>query len=258
MTAGNFNRSIAEILKWEGGYVDHPKDPGGATNLGITIGTLSRFRGRKATKADVAALSRTEAIRIYRRFYADPVHFDELPAGLDHVTLDPTINSGETRGVRWLQQALGLGPADCDGRMGPKTIAVTETADPRRVIPEACRRRMGFLRGLRTWTTFGKGWSRRVAACEAFAMMLAAEAAGRGVKQAMQAGADGADAQARKDARGATVTATGGTGGALLPDMSEWAMGALVVAVIVALVVLIGRRRHEKTRAAAYRALMES
>lgn len=251
----NFTRCMIEILRHEGGYVDHPRDPGGATNMGITHRTLSKARGRTVTKADVKALSRSEAIDIYRRFYAAPIRFDDLPAGLDHVTLDPTINSGAGRGVRWLQIAIGLTGRDLDGAMGPKTLAAAKAANPIPAIEAACRARMGFLRGLRTWGTFGKGWSRRVAEVEAFATALAVEAARQPVGRVSAARAEDADRKAKTEVTRGVGTAVGGGGGMSLADLPDWGLIAVGAALLVVLVMIWGQRRHEQNRAAAFRAI---
>ncbi|MGY6695370.1 MAG: putative peptidoglycan-binding domain-containing protein [Roseinatronobacter sp.] len=76
----------------------------------------------------------------------------------------------------WMQQALG--GVSVDGRVGPQTLAATTDAAPVPVIQKACKARMGFLRGLRTWHTFGRGWSRRVASVEAVSVRMAVEMAG--------------------------------------------------------------------------------
>lgn len=253
----NFNRCMTEILKHEGGYVDHPRDPGGATNMGITHLTLSKARGRKVTKADVKALSRKEAIDIYRRFYADPIRFNDLPAGLDFVTLDPTINSGAGRGVRWLQVGIGMTGRALDGAMGPKTLAAAKAAKPIPAIEAACRARMGFLRGLRTWTTFGKGWSRRVAGVEAFATALAVEAAGQPVERVSEARAEAADRKAKTEATRGAGAAVGGGGGISVADLPDWGLIAVGAALLVVLIMIWGQRRHEQNRAAAFRAMKE-
>jgi lysozyme family protein len=224
MTKDNFPASIARILEDEGGYVDHPKDPGGATNMGITHQTLASWRGNPVTKADVRALTRAEAIRIYRARYGDVIRFDDLPAGLDHITLDPAINSGPSRGVKWLQAALAVPPAKRDGKMGPQTIAAAVAAtDPARVITAAARARMGFLSGLKTWGTFGRGWSRR--------------------------------ASSRKEARRGAGVAAGGGGGLSLSDLPDWATWAVAAALLAALIIIIGKRRYHLDRAEAFNKL---
>ena len=168
----NFEACLAHVLQSEGGYVDHPSDPGGATNMGITIATLRTWRGRSVTKADVKALTRAEAAAIYRKNYWDAVRGDDLPRGLDLVAFDAAVNSGVSRGAKWLQTALGV-PAD--GKVGPKTIAAANAAHKDAVIDRACELRLGFLRQLGTWKTFGKGWTRRVESVREAASKMAAE-----------------------------------------------------------------------------------
>lgn len=168
----NFEACLAHVLQSEGGYVDHPSDPGGATNMGITIATLRTWRGRSVTKADVKALTRAEAAAIYRKNYWDAVRGDDLPRGLDLVAFDAAVNSGVSRGAKWLQSALGVPD---DGKVGPKTIAAANAAHKDAVIDRACDLRLGFLRQLGTWKTFGKGWTRRVESVRAAASKMAAE-----------------------------------------------------------------------------------
>ena len=138
--------------------------------MGITIGTLSQWRGRKVTKAEVKALTRDEAALIYRRNYWDKVRGDDLPAGLDLVAFDGAVNSGVSRGAKWLQAALEVQP---DGKIGPITVSAANLADADDVIHRALDARLTFLRGLRTWATFGRGWQRRVDEVRATALRMA-------------------------------------------------------------------------------------
>lgn len=156
----NFARCLPEILRHEGGWADHPKDPGGATMKGITIGTYRQWKGRAVTKAELRAISDAEVAAIYRRNYWDKVRGDDLPAGLDLVAFDAAVNSGPSRGARWLQTALGVA---ADGKIGPKTIAAARATDAATAINRALDIRLSFLKGLKTWPTFGKGWSSRIA-----------------------------------------------------------------------------------------------
>lgn len=94
MAAANFERALALVLVHEGGYVDHPAYPGGATNLGITIGTLSDWLDRAATKAEVRALTKATVAPIYRKNYWDAVRGDDLPSGVDYCVFDFAVNSG--------------------------------------------------------------------------------------------------------------------------------------------------------------------
>lgn len=157
---GNFPASLNLVLKHEGGYVDHPLDPGGATNMGITIGTLSEWIGRKALKSEVKNISGTTVSAIYQAKYWDNVRGDELPAGVDFAVFDFAVNSGVRRAGKALQRAVG---AKADGIIGPMTLRkVNEFNDDTALIDAICDRRQSFLERLRTFKTFGRGWTRRV------------------------------------------------------------------------------------------------
>jgi lysozyme family protein len=168
----NFEACLAEVLKHEGGWADHPSDPGGSTMKGVTIGTFARYKKRDVTKAELRAISDHDLRTIYRKEYWDKVRGDDLPAGLDLVAFDGAVNSGPSRGARWLQTALGV---TADGKIGPATLTAADAAQPRGVIAKACDARLAFLRGLRTWPTFGKGWQRRVDSVRAVAVAMTAQ-----------------------------------------------------------------------------------
>jgi lysozyme family protein len=170
MTRSSFPSAVSLVLAQEGGYVDDPRDPGGATNRGITLRTLERARGQAVRKADVRALSEDEARAIYRRFYWDAVRGDDLPAGLDLATFDIAVHSGPSRAGKLLQGALGV---SADGAIGPVTLAAAATAPPERTIRAVMGARLAMLKALPTWPAFGRGWRRRVAAVEKAALALA-------------------------------------------------------------------------------------
>lgn len=246
MTASNYPAALAETLKWEGGFVDHPQDPGGATNMGITIGTLSDWLGRPATVAEVRNLSRATAELIYRKRYWARVRGDEMPDGIDLVAFDGAVNSGVTRGARWLQTALRV---VVDGAIGPLTVRAAQTeANGVAVIQRACAARMGFLRGLRTWGTFGRGWTRRVTSIEAAAVAMNTRS-----PAAVRAEAQKATGTAAKQTTGAAGAAVGGgtsAGGIeTAPDLLVY--GLIGVAILVALV-LVSKARINRARARAY------
>jgi lysozyme family protein len=159
MAASSFDRALQLVLKHEGGYVDHPDDPGGPTNLGVTIGTLSAVLGRAATRADVKALTPAKVAPIYRARYWDAVCGDDLPPGVDYAVFDYAVNSGPARAAIALQRLVGV--AD-DGKIGPITLAAVAAKDRKGLISQLCDARLTFLQGLSTWRTFGKGWSSRV------------------------------------------------------------------------------------------------
>ncbi|MBO9588288.1 glycoside hydrolase family 108 protein [Devosia sp.] len=166
-----FERCLTEILRHEGGYVDHPSDPGGATNMGITRKTLARWRKvtpwTGVSKAAVAALTRNEAALIYRANYWNTAKAGSMPSGVDLALFDFAVNSGPDRAVRVLQAALGVA---ADGEIGPVTLVAVEAADPRRLINALCDRRLSFLQRLTSFAVFGRGWTRRVAEIRAAAL----------------------------------------------------------------------------------------
>lgn len=258
-----FERVMAEVFRHEGGFVNHPRDPGGATNMGITIGTLAEWRGRPVTVDDVRQLSRKEAMAIYRAKYWDRVAGDDLPAGQDYVAMDGAVNSGVSRGARWLQTALNrVGGQDIpqDGAIGPLTLraAMAAVRDGRgpAVVQDACAQRLAFKRGLRIWDTFGRGWSRRVAEVEAKAVRWAAEANGQSARLALIAEADKASiarARAQGEAAGFGVGIPSSTIVAdALIDVPSWGVfGAIVVCVLVVLASL-RRSMEQDARSTAY------
>lgn len=169
MSKSNFDRALTFVLRFEGGYADHPADPGGATNMGITRAALAAWRGQPVSKADVRALKRAEAAAIYRARYWDAIRADELPSGLDLALFDAAVNSGPSRSVRLLQRALGIKQ---DGRLGPVTLAAITSAQPARLLASLCAARRDFLKSLPTFPVFGRGWSTRVDALETEALKL--------------------------------------------------------------------------------------
>jgi lysozyme family protein len=155
----NFKDALNHVLVHEGGWSDHPVDPGGATMKGVTLRTYRRFFGQDKSKNDLRNISDRELEHIYRSGYWDKSRCDDLPLGVDYAVFDAAVNSGPRRGAKWLQFAVG---AKQDGEIGPKTLDCLEKHEPSEVIHDMCDRRLTFLRGLSHWPTFGRGWSRRV------------------------------------------------------------------------------------------------
>ncbi len=152
------------IEKWEGGYVDHPKDPGGATNMGITLGTLSKWRGRKVSKAEVQKLTSAEARLIFKTWYFDKVSGDQLPGPVALAVYNSGVLSGISRASKWLQQSVNsFGKnIDVDGEIGPETLGAVRQLNPQALASAYFDRYESFLKGLGTWGTFGKGWLNRL------------------------------------------------------------------------------------------------
>jgi lysozyme family protein len=158
----NFDECIELLLAHEGGYVDHPKDPGGRTNLGVTQHVWEEWMGRPVTEKEMRALTPLMVKPLYKRKYWDAVRADDLVAGVDYCVFDVAVNSGPGRAIKFLQSCVGV---TVDGGFGPATLAAVNKAeeDPTRLIELYCAKRLEFLQSLKTFETFGKGWSRRVA-----------------------------------------------------------------------------------------------
>jgi lysozyme family protein len=157
----NFDRCFEKMLKHEGGYVHHEKDPGGRTNLGVTQRVWEEWLGRPVSEKEMRALTPTMVKPLYKRKYWDAVRADDLVAGVDYCVFDVAVNSGPGRAIKFLQSVAGVA---ADGGFGPVTMAAVKKAEenPARLIEAYCARRLEFLQSLRTFETFGKGWSRRV------------------------------------------------------------------------------------------------
>ncbi len=152
MAAKCYDACLNFVFQYEGGYVNDPRDPGGPTNRGITIATLSHELGRQATIADVKTLSREKAASIYRKKYWNAIGGDLLAPGVDLLAFDICVNSGVGRANDWLQQSSRLFPGDRIRWLDAK--------------------RRSFWKSLKTWAVYGKGWSRREDAAFALALKL--------------------------------------------------------------------------------------
>ena len=155
-----FSRDMLDpVLRWEGGYVDDAADPGGATRYGITRKTLSRRRGRRVSKVEVRALTRAEAVEIYRARYWDACRCGELPAPLALAVFDCAVNQGPKRARKLLQKAAGVA---ADGVIGPLTLAAVEKAPSTEILGAFMARRALHYAGLAQLLRFGRGWFRRL------------------------------------------------------------------------------------------------
>lgn len=155
----NWDAALAAVLHHEGGYVHHPLDPGGITNLGCTKTTWERWCGRPVDEDEMRALTPADVAPLYKERYWDKVKADELPAGVDYVVFDTAINSGPGRAVKLLQEAIGATP---DGAIGPLTLRAVAAMPAAEVINKFQDSRLVYLQSLPTWPTFGRGWARRV------------------------------------------------------------------------------------------------
>ena len=168
----NFDACLRILLKHEGGYVNHPSDPGGMTNLGVTKAVYEAWVGHPVDEKTMRGLTPAMVAPLYRKKYWNAVRGDELENGLDLAMFDYAVNSGVGRAVKTLQTCVGV-PAD--GGFGPKTMAAVaqfkgDTA--KTLIEEVCDKRLDFLKSLKTWPVFGRGWERRVIEVKAEALKM--------------------------------------------------------------------------------------
>ena len=149
MASGNFERCLAATLKWEGGYCNHPDDPGGPTMRGVIQREYDAWRMKQGKRArPVHQIEEDELREIYRSEYWDAMDCGDLSAGMDLCVFDAAVNSGVARARVWYAQA--------------------------KEIDAFCDLRLAFLQGLgRLWRVFGTGWRRRVAGIRDEAHLMA-------------------------------------------------------------------------------------
>ncbi len=174
MARANFDAALARVLKHEGGYTNHPSDPGGPTNFGITIHDYRRYIKSNGTAADVRDMKIADAAAIYRARYWDALCCDQLPAGLDYAVFDYGVNSGIARAAKVMARLVGITANDT---MTEALLAAIRNASPQTLIGRLCDERLAFLKGLKTWPVFGSGWARRVAEVRRDALAMAKGAA---------------------------------------------------------------------------------
>ena len=159
MSAENYDKCLETILHHEGGYVNHPEDQGGETNMGVTKRVYEDFGGTK----DMKDLGFDDVAPIYKQNYWDRVKGDKLPTGLDLCVFDFGVNAGTGRSAKYLQALVGT---TVDGGIGPNTLLSVDNYVEEVGIEEAIRgfqqKRQDFYESLDTFKTFGRGWTRRV------------------------------------------------------------------------------------------------
>jgi lysozyme family protein len=241
----NFDNCHTLVLVHEGGYVDHPDDPGGATKWGVTTGTYRVWRrSRGLPPKPVKYMTVSEADNIYRSRYWAPINGDRLPIGIDYTVYDASVNSGVGRGPKWMQAAIKV---KVDGKVGGQTLKALDDLDEAatiRVIKVAAAKRLGFLKGLSIWGTFGRGWARRVSEVEAGSIAMVAGST-------LRAEAEDSKAKMKHEITG--VVGTGSGAGALgsIADLPSLVVYAGLALVAVLAVVTYKRYTAEQDRAVA-------
>jgi lysozyme family protein len=233
MAAGNFNACLTETLKWEGGYSNHPSDPGGATMKGVIQTVYDGYRdGKGLARQPVRNIADSEVREIYQRNYWTKVNGDMQPFGVDLAVFDYGVNSGPGRAVPALAKAQR------------NTIEGT--------IKALCASRTAFVKGLRIFATFGTGWMRRISGIEARAVRMHFEATGltpAQTKERLSNSGAMANRTAKQQGGGAAV---GGGGAAGATDYSSVPGTIVAIAIFALAAFLIYRMVINRKRAAAY------
>jgi lysozyme family protein len=233
---------IERVLVSEGGYSNHPADPGGPTNWGITLADARRYWKPGATAADVRAMPKAVAVSIYQGKYWDALNCDALAAGLDYSVFDYGVNSGIARAGKVLRRIVGI--TDADWQVTETVLAAIAKRDPKVIIAALDDERMTFLRSLKTWPVFGAGWGARVSAVKAASLNMAANAprAPSSPQQGAKGHVPSPNGARAVVAVGGAVVASGGAGllgwlGAHAFDAGISAVGviALIAAVLAVL-----------------------
>src|SRR4051794_4659272 len=171
MAASTYDDALRRLLVHEGGYSNHPSDAGGPTNFGITLADYRAYVKPNATADDVRNMTADDAKRIYRKRYWDAQRCDELPAGVDYSMFDYGVNSGIGRSGKVLRRGVGL--PDKTSTVTHPLLAHAGVRDPKVLLAAVCDERLAFLKSLKTWPVFGRGWATRVAEVKAVSLAFA-------------------------------------------------------------------------------------
>lgn len=235
---------------WEGGWSDHKADPGGKTMYGITEAVYHGWlKVRGLPLRPVRNISRSEARSIYREQYWNPTAeaFALFP-GVDLAVYDAAVNSGVSRGIKWLKASVG-------------------SNDHSVTVKRICRARLSFMQSLKIWQSFGRGWGRRVADIEAKGVIMAVTAMGaskKSIDHIVSKETEDALKSVKKNDAGAKSSGAGAgasAGSPLAVDQSQidtgtiWVLGAIVVVLVISTLVFIARKRAAQARANAYAAV---
>jgi lysozyme family protein len=156
----NFEKSLELVLQHEGGYTNHPSDPGGRTNLGVTQRVWENYVGHKVDETEMRSLTKELVAPLYRKEYWDAVHGDQLPSGADYLAFDFSVNAGAFRSIKTIQRALNI---TADGIIGPVTVKAIQDTNAEEFINNFTDAKENFYKGLANFQTFGRGWFNRVA-----------------------------------------------------------------------------------------------
>ena len=154
----NFDQCMKWVLHHEGGFVNHPDDPGGITNHGVTKKVYEEWVEREVSEQEMRDLTHEDVAPIYKKNYWARLRADDLPSGVDFCTFDWGVNSGTSRSAKALQRMVGV---TADGGIGPMTLRAVANHEPQDLVEQMHYVRDQFYRSLSTFSTFGNGWTRR-------------------------------------------------------------------------------------------------
>ena len=168
----NFDNSLKKLLVHEGGYSNQSQDSGGMTNLGVTAKVWAEWVGHDVNEKIMRNLTPSDVAPLYKRKYWDACRADELISGLDYAVFDYAVNSGVGRAIKALQNCVGVAP---DGGFGTTTMAAVSQFKgdaAKTLVEEYCDNRLQFLKSLKTFPVFGKGWEKRVNEVKAMSLKM--------------------------------------------------------------------------------------
>jgi len=227
MVQETYQKAMAEVFVDEGGYSNDEGDSGGPTNWGITIADARMYWKHDATEEDVQHMPKSVAEDIYQKHYADPIRYNDLPAGVDYSIFDYGINSGVYKSVKDTQEIVGV---PVDGKLGDKTLAAIKKQDPQKFINALYDKRLAFLTALSGWNRFGKGWGDRCKRGRALALSMASTM----------------PSKAPEKPTGALITTTGAAGTLAVIHPTLWPYWVAGAGVIIAITVLVYWLKNRK------------
>lgn len=239
MAVGNFATCLKHTLEFEGGWSNHPADPGGATMRGVIQRVYDAYRDRKGDpRRSVRNITEPELQEIYKVNYWDLVKGDSLPAGVDLATFDFGVNSGPGRANQYRN------------RLGSDI--------PVSIVKRLCQARLAFVRALGTFSVFGKGWTRRIVTIEARGVKMALVASGQTQAQAnenLKTDATKAATKAKQQGTGAAGTAGGGEATRQVdPSIFDfnsfggWAL-VIVIGLVAAFLIYLAWTNYQRSQA---------
>jgi len=213
------------MLRYEGGFANHPKDPGGRTLQGVTQAVYNNYRRKKGLKPQTltAGMMNTpqwqiEMGDIYRGGYWLPVQGPTLNSGVDGALFDYGVNSGPRRAVRVAQHLSGR---PVTGRLTAEDVAAINKRPPEKMVAAICNERLAFVKSLRTWKTFGKGWTSRIRDVQAYCTQLALKQVPGGAEQVDNASGKAQVPKTNKK-KGAIIAGGGAAAGGAGTTFGDW------------------------------------